>query len=305
MVSPDWTTLRIILAAMEAGSVMRAAEHCGIANSAAAKRVQMLEEEYGVSFFERLGRGSRPTAAGEVFARHARALLDTAARLEEDLRALSAGGLGSVRLQATASVLSGEAFTEELARFVSLNGGIKVELREDTSLAILSALAEGQADVGIVTTLGALPVELESHEWRHDRLIVTVPKTHPFVGRETVDFGSALDQPLIGTLEHGALTLLLEEAAGRLGRRLRYRFTVSSGDATRRLVAGGHGIAIMPEEMLQPYAQALGLQGVSLAEPWSKRTLRLVSRPRGMLPVAAQRLVEHFLGAVPGKSASR
>jgi DNA-binding transcriptional LysR family regulator len=45
---PDWTTLRIFLAAIECGSVTRAAEKCGIAVSAAAKRIQDLETELGV-----------------------------------------------------------------------------------------------------------------------------------------------------------------------------------------------------------------------------------------------------------------
>ncbi len=42
---PDWVTLRIFLAAMELGSVTRAADRCGIVTSAAAKRVQDLEAD--------------------------------------------------------------------------------------------------------------------------------------------------------------------------------------------------------------------------------------------------------------------
>ncbi|MGO4572598.1 LysR family transcriptional regulator [Microvirga sp. 2TAF3] len=39
MTLPDWTTLHIFLAAIECGSVTRASEKCGIAVSAAAKRI--------------------------------------------------------------------------------------------------------------------------------------------------------------------------------------------------------------------------------------------------------------------------
>ena len=46
---PDWTTLRIFLASLETGSITRAAERCGIATAAAAKRMQVLEAEAGVS----------------------------------------------------------------------------------------------------------------------------------------------------------------------------------------------------------------------------------------------------------------
>ncbi len=79
-VPPDWVTLRIFLAALELGSVTRAADRCGIATSAAAKRIQDLETDSGVLLLERRSRGVRPTPAGKVLARHARALLDLAAQ---------------------------------------------------------------------------------------------------------------------------------------------------------------------------------------------------------------------------------
>ena len=70
--APDWVTLRIFLAAVELGSVTRAADRCGIATSAAAKRVQDLEADCGLLLLERGARGVKPTAAGEALARHAR-----------------------------------------------------------------------------------------------------------------------------------------------------------------------------------------------------------------------------------------
>ena len=44
----DWTTLRILLATVELGSITQAAQRCGIATSAAAKRLQLLEREKAV-----------------------------------------------------------------------------------------------------------------------------------------------------------------------------------------------------------------------------------------------------------------
>ncbi len=60
---PDWVTLRIFLAALDLGSVTRAADRCGIVTSAAAKRIQLLEADCGVTLLERGARGVRPTVA--------------------------------------------------------------------------------------------------------------------------------------------------------------------------------------------------------------------------------------------------
>ena len=54
-----------------------------------------------------------------------------------------------------------------------------------------------------------------------DRLLAVVPEGHPFAAREAVGFGEVLDEPLVGVLESGALSLLIEEEAQRLGRLLR------------------------------------------------------------------------------------
>lgn len=299
MAAPDWVTLRIFLAALDLGSVTRAADRCGIATSAAAKRIQMLEADYRVALLERGARGVRPTVAGEVFARYARGLLDFAARLGDDMRAYAAGGLGSVRLLATASALGGHDLARVLAAFAVEQPGIQVELREDTSLTILRDLLEGRADLGIVTIAGTVPAGLEAQPWREDRLLVVVPAGHPFASRASVPFAEVLDQPLVGVMEGGALSLLLDEAAQRLGLRPRYRFQVASTDAARSLVAAGHGVTVMPDRIARPYEAALGLRGIPLAERWTRRRLRLVSRAAGLLAPPARLLQDHLLRSEP------
>ena len=158
---PDWVTLRIFLAALDLGSVTRAADRCGIAPSAAAKRIQLLEANCRVALLERGARGVRPTGAGELLARHARTLLDFSGRLTDELRAYAAGGLGSVRLHVTASALAGHDLARVLATFAAEEPGIVVKLREDVSLLILRDLLEGRADLGIVTSGGKVPIGLE------------------------------------------------------------------------------------------------------------------------------------------------
>ena len=59
---PDWTTLRIFLAASELGSVTKAAGKCGIAVSPATRRIQDLEADLGVRLLDRSVRDVTLTA---------------------------------------------------------------------------------------------------------------------------------------------------------------------------------------------------------------------------------------------------
>jgi DNA-binding transcriptional LysR family regulator len=297
MTPPDWTTLRILLAAIECGSVTRASERCGIAVSAAAKRIQDMEAELGVRLLDRTARGVTPTAAGELVAQHARTMFDFGARLGEDLRAVAEGGLGSVRLNATLSVIAGHPLAQALAAFVTAHPGVSIELREITSLLILQNLVEGRADVGIITIGGAIPLGLEARPWRSDQLLVVMPSQHDLAAHRNLRFTEILEYPLIEIIEGGAITLLLREAAERLGVRLRQRLRVSTVEAAVRLVASGHGLTIIPDGVLSIYNPDLRLAGVRLAEPWAQRQLRLVSRPAAFLAPSARLLLDYLFAS--------
>ncbi len=287
---PDPVTLRIFLAAVRLGSVTRAAQHCSIALSAAAKRIALLEQACGVRLLDRTPQGVRPTVAGESMASHAATLLDLSGRLMDDMRGFAAGGRGSVRLQATLSALAGHPLPQILAGFGFRHPGLRLDLREGGSVSILRDLSEGRADLGIVS--GSVPAHLglEAWPWRLDRLLVVVPADHRFAALDGVPFVAILEEPLIHATDNGALALLLEEQAGRMGRRLNGRFHVATTDASRGLVAAGHGISVMPEGVCVPYEPLLGLRCIPLKEAWAQRRLRLVGLPPDRLPAPARAL---------------
>ncbi|WP_410823563.1 LysR family transcriptional regulator [Methylobacterium oryzisoli] len=294
---PDWTSLRLLLTAIDLGSIAKAAERCGIANSAAAKRIQMLEAQARVGLIKRHARGIVPTAAGEVFARHARSLMDLARRLEGDMDAFAAGGGGSVRLLATASCIGGHDLADRLASFGRLHPRIVVELRELTSALILQELIEGRSDIGIVTTKARIPAGLDARPWREDRLLAIVSLDHPLASRTALRFAEVLEHPLVDVLEIGALSLLLTEAAQDLGRKPDYRYRVTSMDAARRLVAAGLAVNVMPDRMIVPYLKQFGVLGIAIDEPWALRQLRLVARAADALPGPARILADHLMSS--------
>lgn len=291
---PDWVTLRLFLACLDAGSVTRAADRCGIAVSAATRRLQLLEMDLGVALLERSSRGVRATPAGGALAVHARGLLDRLSVLADDMRAFAAGGRGSVRLHATASAITGQRLAESLAAFAQRQPGIRVELTEATTLTVLRALIDGQGDIGIVARSDALPEGLVARPWRSDRLVVVIPATHRFAARDTLRYAEVLEEPMIGVLAGGSLTLRLEEEAERLGRKPHWRFRVQGTDAARHLIAAGHGIGVMPEGVVLPHAAAFDLRGVSLAEGWAERQLSIVIRDGTALAPPARLLLDHL-----------
>jgi DNA-binding transcriptional LysR family regulator len=194
------------------------------------------------------------------------------------------------------SVVAGHPLPQALAAFARARPGIEVDLIEGTSLAILSELVEGRADLGIITIGTALPEGLTGRPWGRDRLLAVVPAGHPIAGREGVSLGELLHEPLIEIIEGGAITLLLNDMAERAGLSPRTAFRVATVDSAIRMVAAGQGVAVIPDGVFDIFSPALGLVGVAIAEPWAHRRLRLVGRAPAVLPPAARLLHDHLAG---------
>src|SRR4051812_21832147 len=67
--------LRVVLEVARQGSFSAAAVALGYTQSAVSRQVGAMESAAGTSLFERLARGVRPTAAGEVVSRRAARIL--------------------------------------------------------------------------------------------------------------------------------------------------------------------------------------------------------------------------------------
>ncbi len=99
--------------------------------------------------------------------------------------------------------------------------------------------------------------------------------------------------PFHGEGHRKVWALQLAEAAARLHRAIRHAQRVGTTEAGRRLVAAGHGIAVLPDGMVRPFEAAMGIRGIPLAEEWSRRRHRLLLREEA-LPAPARRLLDHL-----------
>lgn len=290
---PDLLTLRLFLTAYETRNLTRAAERCSIAPSAATRRLQALEARYGAPLFERGARGLAPTSIGDALAHRAANLLALAERSDAEMAEFAGGARGRARLHASTSAIV-QFLADELAAFGAVNPSIEVELHEELSHGIVRDVLEGRADLGVVSTGVEVPAGLQAEAWRDDRLVAVVHTGHPLAGRRSVRFEELLDFEHIGIGESRALSLQLSEAAARLHKSIRHAQRAATTETGRRLVAAGHGIAVLPDGMVRPFEAPMGVRGVPLDEEWAHRWHRLLLRDEAALPAPAQRVLEHL-----------
>ena len=90
--------LHYVDAVARTGSIRKAAEQLNITASALNRRIQDLEDELDTPIFERLPRGVRLNAAGEIFIRHIRNQIADLARVRSQIEDLSGFRRGTVAI---------------------------------------------------------------------------------------------------------------------------------------------------------------------------------------------------------------
>lgn len=290
----DLTTLRLFVSVCETGNIARAGERASIVGSAISKRLAQLEEQLGTPLLVRKRYGVVPTTAGQTLLEHARAMLDSAARIEADMRHFAAGARGQVRVLASVSAMT-ESLAEDVAAFLAQpeHRTIQVDLEERVSPEIVRGVQEGMASLGVCWDAADLG-GLQSRRYCSDHLCVVVPPGHPLVGHASVRFVETLEFEHVSLPVNSAVQVRLRQYAAELGQPLRHRVVVTNFEAALRVVRAGLAISLVPREVAAPLAAAHGLHMVALDETWARRRFIICFRDTQSLTPSAQLLLDYL-----------
>lgn len=290
--SIDPKTLKLFTSVIELGTIAAAAQREHIAGSALSKRISDLEHAFGISLITRDNRGVTATAAGLALFNLARRVLNDFDGLYAQMRDYASGIQGHVRIFANISAIT-QFLPAELQSFLATHPGVQVHLEDEVSSAIVQAVADNAADVGILVS-GAVADGLELFPYREDQLVLITPQLHPLASRKAVRFAETLDFDYVGLHTTSSTHVQLIHAASAEQRSLRSPVQVNSYDALCLMVEAGLGLGVLPRKIAKSYARALRIRILALNEPWAHRTLAICVRSYISLPVAARLFVDHL-----------
>ncbi|MGE0797917.1 MAG: LysR substrate-binding domain-containing protein [Lautropia sp.] len=267
----DLTSLVLFKAVCASGSITHGAHDFGLALGAASRRIAELERHLGNTLLVRSKSGVRPTAAGNTLLEHIERLAGEADRLELSLEEHRMGIDTRVRVWANTSAVNG-FLPQRIVEFARLEPSVRIDLEEEFSDAIVRAVTDGRAEIGIFA--GTTPTwSLQTTVCDRHSLVAIALRTHPLARRRKVRFEELLDHDFVGLTRGTALQLQVAAEAARLNKPLRLRVQVRSYDAVCKIVAVGLGVSLVPEQVGRLLAAPLGLATIALDEPWVDRQL--------------------------------
>jgi len=187
--------LRYLDEIVRTGSIRQAALRLNIAASAINRQLIALEEDLGGPLFERMPRGLRLTAMGEILLAHVRetiASYDLATSRIAQLKGLLRGKI----VIGTMGGLAAGLLADAILAFRAKHPWVRIVVRVLGREALVAAVLGGDVDLGLAYDMASTP-RLHVVARSEQRVGAVVAPAHPLAARPGVRMTDCLPYPLI------------------------------------------------------------------------------------------------------------
>ncbi|MDQ3630548.1 MAG: LysR substrate-binding domain-containing protein [Actinomycetota bacterium] len=277
--------LRYFVAVAEELHFHRAAERLHISQPPLSQQIRALEAELGVQLLERTRRSVTLTAAGAVFLRDVREILDAVDAAAETVRSVARGEAGRLALGFVGSAMHG-ALPGVLRAHRRTFPRVQLVLTELPTAGQLEALMAGRIDVGVIRPPVREP-GLAFETIHTEPLVVALPEDHELAARREIALADLAAEPfvLLARREapglHESLRRAMADAGGvpKVVQEAREMQTVVG------LVAAGLGVSLVPASVGADEHRGVAFRPVAGTAPTVE--LALAWRPDDHSPVLA------------------
>jgi DNA-binding transcriptional LysR family regulator len=240
-----------------ARSIRKAAEHLNVTASAVNRRIADLEEELGATLFERLPRGVRLTAAGEVFVTYLRKQGGEVERMKSQIEDLKGLRRGTVRL-ACSQALALDFLPRAIAEFRKTHPKVQFDVKVVDHEYALAALSAFEVDLVLVFRPPFLS-NFQPLMTVEQSLVAVMAKTHPLAKRPKIRLRDCANYPVALPERSIGGRQLLEEVVARTGLNFSVAVESNSFEMLRGMVIHAGLISFQIAIGTMPQGNKLGL----------------------------------------------
>ncbi len=191
----DFRHLRCFLVLAEELHFVRAAERLHIEQSPLSRTIKELEEDLGVKLFVRNRRGTRLTAAGQVFLEDVNRVFATLELARSNVIAVASGYRGTLHIAVSDGAIE-PRLSAWLARCREEEPEVEVRLVEVPLAEQLRGLRDGYFDAGLARA-DDVGVDISARAIWHDPLMLAIPARHPLLIHPRVPWEELARYPLV------------------------------------------------------------------------------------------------------------
>jgi len=233
-------------------SISAAAEALFTSQPGVSKQISMLEDELGVTIFERSGkRLSAITAPGRTVLEMARRMLDEARNMKRVGEDYASDARGALCI-ATTHTQARYTLPPVILRFVQRHPAIRLHIQQGSPDQVAKWVLDGSADLGIATEAldkHSRLLTLPCFQWAH---LVVVPREHPLLARQPLTLSALAGYPLITYDATFTGRSRIDRAFERQNLEPNVMLTAIDSDVIKTYVGLGLGVGIIAEMAFDP-----------------------------------------------------
>ncbi|MEB4590323.1 LysR family transcriptional regulator [Candidatus Thiothrix sp. Deng01] len=284
--------IQIFQAVAQTENFTRAAELLHMTQPAISMQVKQLEDNVGLSLFERQGKRIVMTAAGKAMHAYGCELLAQYQGMVETLKELKNVHQGYIKVSAATTSIY--FITRMLASFSKMHEGITVSLDITNRRALVEQLQHYEADLVV---MGEPPANLDLHSQRLmcNPLVLIAPIDHPLAGKKEIPIADIAGEKFVVREPGSGTRAAIERFFAEHGHTFSSTLEMSSNESIKYSVIAGLGLGIVSLHSIKLELETrslaiLDVQGFPIQRYW-----HIVTRDGKWLSPAAQAFKEYVI----------
>lgn len=284
--------LRALIAIKTHGKIISAAKAVGLTAPAVTLQLRQLEEDAGITLFDRTAHGMRPTAAGLAFIDAAEAIVERLQLLDEELDAIRGVKKGTltIGMVSTAEYFAPQLIAAFMAQFPNIDVKLLVGKRPET----IARLKNYDIDI-MLTARPPRDVSVRATAFAEYRLVIVSAPEHPLAGKRAISRDDLIAEHfIVREPGSGPRTSFERFLGGSLDSLGSHSMEMASNDAIKHAVIADLGIAFVATHTVAAEVEAkrlviLDVEGLPIQSQW----FAVTRSDRSITPIMA--LFQDFL----------
>ena len=243
--------IREFVSLTETGSFFETSERLFVTTSSLSRHIKALEEELGVSLFERTTRKVVLSKHGKQFLPFAKMFIqvddDCATAFNEEVQyaqgAINVGTIPTMRAY---------RINEVLSQYRRDNKNVTFNIHEADSTTLAKALKDEELDFAFLRDRHVSIDEFESIPIAQDHLVTVVPQSHRLASQKSISIRDLNGESLLMISRNSFMHRLCTDLCKAEGFQPRVVFTSHRAENLMELVEQGMGLAMLMKKPITP-----------------------------------------------------
>ncbi len=287
--------LRCFCEAAVAQNFTKAAQKLHVSQPALSKTISRLEEDLGVSLFDRRSKSVILNEYGQAVLAKAEDVFASMEDMRLSVEDIRKGSVGLIKIGSTLPSSENSWLLTCIRDFLLANPKVQIIQRQMSPEALRRAVLESEVEIALGGEFLMDP-ELDWTELFTRRLGLLVSESSPFADRDGVSVAELAGETFLCNTSNADMEDLTRAVCGRAGFEPHIAVSANYSNLIGELVSLGRGMSFVPEQVYQEnnaapyYAWEKGIRMVPLREAYCvQRGIAAVSRGR-YVPNAARLL---------------